>query len=358
MTKKIYNILTLGAAYGSLLGTKLIFAGHDVTMVCLPEEVKLINAQGGRVKMPVRGRNNALEIDSRNALGTIRATNSSKVDPKNYDLIALAMQEPQYRSPGVLELLNLVAISNVPVVSIMNMPPPPYLKRIPQIAAVDIDACYTDSAVWEDFDPAIFTMASPDPQAFRAPDEPANHLQVSLPTNFKVARFENEMHTAILKQLQQDIMQIRFDPDGGEKVELPVKLKVHDSVFVPLAKWAMLCTGNYRCVTSDGPRSIREAVHLDIDASRTMYDWVTAMCKTFGANDKDLVPFDKYAAAAEILVKPSSAARALFAGALNIERVDKLVQTLASSKGMQSDVLDKIVSLVDARLEQNRLEAS
>ena len=52
MTKKTYNILTLGAAYGSLLGTKLTFAGHDVTMVCLPEEVKLINAEGVRVKMP------------------------------------------------------------------------------------------------------------------------------------------------------------------------------------------------------------------------------------------------------------------------------------------------------------------
>tara|TARA_B100000686_G_scaffold343893_1_gene425525 strand:- start:107 stop:1183 length:1077 start_codon:yes stop_codon:yes gene_type:complete len=358
MTKKKYNILTLGAAYGSLLGTKLILAGHDVTMVCLPEEVKLINAEGVRVKMPVRGRNNALEIDSRNALGAIRATDPSKVDPKDYDLIALAMQEPQYRSPGVLELLNSVAISRVPVVSIMNMPPPPYLKRISEIAAVDIDACYTDPAIWEDFDPAIFTMASPDPQAFRPPDEPANYLQVSLPTNFKVARFENERHTAILTQLEEDIMQIRFDPGDGETVELPVKLKVHDSVFVPLAKWAMLSAGNYRCVTPDGPRSIREAVHSDLDASRTMYEWVTAMCKKFGADDEDLVPFDKYAAAAEILVKPSSAARALFAGALNIERVDKLVQTLALSKGMQSDVLDRIVNLVDARLEQNRLKAS
>ena len=82
MTKKTYSILTLGAAYGSLLGTKLIFAGHDVTMVCLPEEVKLINAEGVRVKMPVRGRNNVLEIHSQNALGTIRATSPSNVDPK------------------------------------------------------------------------------------------------------------------------------------------------------------------------------------------------------------------------------------------------------------------------------------
>lgn len=31
------NILILGASYGSLLGTKLLLAGHDVTLVCLPE---------------------------------------------------------------------------------------------------------------------------------------------------------------------------------------------------------------------------------------------------------------------------------------------------------------------------------
>ena len=61
---------------------------------------------------------------------------------------------------------------------------------------------------------------------------------------------------------------------GGEGIELPVKLKVHDSVFVPLAKWAMLLTGNYRCVTKDGPRSIKEAVHTNPRESHAVYDWV------------------------------------------------------------------------------------
>ena len=31
-----YNVLTFGAAYGSLLATKLLFGGHKITMVCLP----------------------------------------------------------------------------------------------------------------------------------------------------------------------------------------------------------------------------------------------------------------------------------------------------------------------------------
>jgi len=46
------------------------------------------------------------------------------------------------------------------------------------------------------------------------------------------------------------------------------------------------------------------------------------------------VPFDKYANAAQNLLKPSSAARAIDAGAPNIERVDKLVQKIAAQRGM------------------------
>jgi hypothetical protein len=71
-----------------------------------------------------------------------------------------------------------------------------------------------------------------------------------------------------------------------------------------------------------------------------------------------MVPFEKYAAAAQGLASPSSAARALFGGAPNIERVDRLVKTVAAQKGMQSRVLDEIVALVDARLELNRKKAA
>ena len=356
MVKQIYDVLIFGAAYGSLFGTKLSLAGHNVTLVCLPEEVDAINSDGVRIKIPVKDREALQEINSKSATGTMKAAGPKDVAPKDYDLVALAMQEPQYKSPNVRELLAAVAASRVPTISIMNMPPPPYLERIPEVEAVRTENCYTDFSIWRDFDPAIFTMASPDPQAFRPPDKPVNYLQVSLPTNFKVARFVSEAHTAILQQLQADIEQIRLKIGNNTQVELPVKLKLHDSVFVPLAKWAMLCTGNYRCVTSDGPVSIKEAVHLDIDASRNIYDWVTSVCKLFGAKDGDLVPFDKYAAAADILVRPSSAAKALYSGAQNIERVDKLVQTLALSKGMQSEALDTVVSRVDSILAENRIQ--
>ena len=76
---------------------------------------------------------------------------------------------------------------------------------------------------------------------------------------------------------------------GDGKIELPVKLKVHDSIFVPLAKWAMLLTGNYRCVQKDAARSIKEAVHTDIEASRSVYNWVVELCVKLGASRDDLV---------------------------------------------------------------------
>jgi hypothetical protein len=119
----------------------------------------------------------------------------------------------------------------------------------------------------------------------------------------------------------------------------------------------MLIAGNYRCVQADGVRSIQETVHSDLDASRAVYQWVGEVCRKLGAAEADLVPFEKYARAAESLTSPSSAARAVAAGAPAIERVDLLVKTLAAQLGMQSDEVDHIVELVDGRLEDNRRRA-
>ncbi|MDP1967320.1 MAG: hypothetical protein Q8K93_34535, partial [Reyranella sp.] len=205
--------------------------------------------------------------------------------------------------------------------------------------------------------PKCMTLCSPDAQAFRPPEEGPNVLQVRLPTNFKAARFESDAHTQLLRTLERDIEASRFEV-GGEVLALPVKLKVHESVFVPLAKWAMLLAGNYRCVTKDGMRTAQEAVHSDIETSRSVYNFVFDLSVKIGADPKDLVPFEKYAAAAQSLVRPASAARALSNGVPNIERADKLVQLIAKQKGLSHPVIDAGVALVDARLEANRKKAA
>ncbi|MBV9551615.1 MAG: hypothetical protein JO032_02365, partial [Alphaproteobacteria bacterium] len=305
-----YNILMMGASYGSLLAIKLLFGGHKITMVCLPNEIEAFNSDGAHVRMPIRNRSTPVDLDSRKLPGSLKAAGTGDVNVNDYDLAVLAMQEPQYRSPGVRELLDALAKAKVPCMSIMNMPPLPYLARIPGLAMEPLRACFTDPTVWDDFTPGKLTLCSPDPQAIRPPGEKINVLQVTLPTNFKVARFPDEKSTAILRQLQDEIEAIRFDTPEG-KTELPVKLRVYDSVFVPLAKWAMLLSGNYRCVTEDGMRTAQEAVHTDLATSKSVYDFVVDLCVKLGANPADLVPFEKYAAAAQSLTRPASAARAL-----------------------------------------------
>jgi len=347
----------MGASYGSLLASKLLFGGHSIHLVCLPAEADLINAEGFKVKLPVRGRKEPVLLESRKLPGKVTAGPATGVDPKRYDLVGLCMQEPQYRSPGVRELLDAVAKSRVPCMSIMNMPPLPYVKRIPGLDYAALEPAYTDPRVWDSFDPRTITLNSPDPQAIRPPDGKVNELLVTLPTNFKCARFDDEKSTAILRQLEKDVDAARFDAPEG-KIELPVKLKVYDSIFVPLAKWAMLLAGNYRCITKDGMRTAQEAVHSDIETSRSVYNFVFDLCVKLGAKPEDLVPFEKYAAAAQSLVRPASAARALQNGAPNIERADKLVQLIARQKGLSNAAIDAQVALVDERLAANRKKAA
>ena len=210
---------------------------------------------------------------------------------------------------------------------------------------------YTNAQVWERFAPGLVSLCSPDPQAFRPPGEPANVLHVGLATNFKAAAFEDEAHTQLLRELEADIDSATLD---GQDV--PVKLKVSDSLFVPLAKWSMLLTGNYRCITPQEPQSIRDAVHNNLQLSRSIYEHVDTIARRLGADPKDQVPFEKYAKAAESLLKPSSAARALANGAPFIERVDLLVKLISHQLGLANAEIDQTVHIVDQKLSETIVE--
>src|SRR5213595_1328020 len=272
-----HSVLVLGASYGSLFSTKLLMAGHGVSLVCTRPTADLINREGTVVRFPIRGRQAPVDISSKTLPGALSAMTPDQVDPRQFNLVVLGMQEAQYGASGVRELMGRIAEARVPSLAIMNMPPLTYLKRIPGLATEALEACYADPGVWKSFAPGLITLASPDPQAFRPPDQPKNVLHVGLPTNFKAARFEAEEPTALLRNLEQDIEAARFDAGDGP-IEIPVKLKVHDSLFVPLAKWPMLVAGNYRCMRHDDMIPIREAVHANIDKSRAIYGWVCKLC--------------------------------------------------------------------------------
>ncbi|HET7408652.1 MAG TPA: 2-dehydropantoate 2-reductase N-terminal domain-containing protein [Paracoccaceae bacterium] len=347
------KVLILGASYGSLLGTKMAMAGHDVTLVCRSQTAALINTDGTEVRIRLKGEDTHRSIRSALLPGRIDAAPPESVDPAAYDLVALAMQEPQYCAHAIRTLLMRVALARVPCLSIMNMPPLPYLRRIPGLNVDALVPAYTDARVWERFEPGLVTLCSPDPQAFRPPEEGPNVLHVGLPTNFKAAYFEDPRHTAILERLAADIDAVRI-----EGQDVPVKLRVHESLFVPLAKWSMLLTGNYRCILAEGALPIRDAVHGDPARSAEIYAHVDAIARALGANPEDQVPFAKYARAAESLQKPSSAARAVTAGAPVIERVDRLVQLIARQLDMPHAAIDRTVATVDAALARNRVEVA
>lgn len=343
------NILILGASYGSLLATKLLMAGHNVTLVCRRKTADLINSEGTEVRIKLRDEPTHRAIFSHDLPGKLDATTPQDVDVSRYDLVGLAMQEPQYANHTIRVLMIKIAEAKLPCLSIMNMPPLPYLKRIPALAGMDLEEAFTNAQVWERFEPGLVSLCSPDPQAFRPPEEGANVLHVGLPTNFKAATFADEAHNTLLRELEADIDAVTLD---GKDV--PVKLKVFDSLFVPLAKWSMLLTGNYRCVTPEGaPQSIREAVHGDIDLSRSIYEHVDAVARRLGADAQDQVPFEKYAKAAESLLKPSSAARAVASGAPFIERVDLLVKLVSHQLGLPNAAIDETVRTVDGRLNES-----
>lgn len=348
-----YKVLILGASYGSLLGTKLAMAGHDVDLVCRETTAALINEKGTEVRIALRGEDEHRSIRSGDLPGKIRAVTPEQAVPGDYDLIALAMQEPQYGAQGVRPLMAEIAQSGRPCLSIMNMPPLPFLKRIKGINHSALESAFSAPRVWDGFEPGLMSLCSPDPQAFRPPEEEANVLHVGLPTNFKAAAFADEAHNAMLRQMEEDIAAVTID---GKDV--PVKLRVFDSLFVPLAKWSMLLTGNYRCITNGDARPIREAVHGDLEKSRAIYSHVDAIARKLGADPADQVPFEKYANAAEGLLKPSSAARAVEAGATQIERVDRVVQKLGEAVGMPSPEIDEIVATVDAKLARNIKDAA
>jgi hypothetical protein len=349
----ILRTLILGASYGSLFSTKLLMAVHDVTLVCRRATADLINARGTEVLLPFKGESSPRRIWSKELSGRLDAKTPEMVDPSDYDLVVLAMQEPQYLHHSVRALLHAIGDARVPCLSLMNMPPLPYLKRIAAIDPVAAETAYSDARVWDRLDPSLVTLCSPDPQTRRPADEPTNVLAVNLPTNFKAATFASTVHNKILRQLAHDIDAVLLD---GKDV--PVKLRVHDSLFVPFAKWPMLLTGNYRCVTAGEPVSIREAVQSDLALSSEIYSAVESIVLRLGGRADDLVEFDKYRAATDKLIAPSSVARAIAGGATAVERVDKLVQVIGRLCGITHPAIDRAVALTDAALARTKISAA
>jgi hypothetical protein len=292
------NILILGASYGSLLATKLLMAGHHVTLVCRNKTAELINRDGTEVRIKLRDEAMHRAIFSRDLPGTLTRprppTSTFRVMIWSVLPAGTAIHQPYNPRSDGQNRRGEAALSFDHEHAAVTLS-----QTDPGTAEMDLEEAYTNALVWERFEPGLVSLCSPDPQAFRPPEEAANVLHVGLPTNFKAAAFDDEKHNQLLRELEADIDAVKLDG-----LDVPVKLKVFDSLFVPLAKWSMLLTGNYRCITLHEPQPIRDAVHSDLKLSQSIYDHVDAIARRLGADPADQVPFAKYAKAAESLSNP------------------------------------------------------
>lgn len=202
------------------------------------------------------------------------------------------------------------------------------------------------SDVWREFEPALFSLTSPDPQAIRPDPERPGLLQVTLASNFKAAPFDDVPAQKLLKSLAKDFTSL--------KPRVPVHLLAHSSVYIPLAKWPMLLTGNYRCLSESGVRTISETVTSELEQSAQVYEAVQVLLGQLGMPSKDRVAFEDYCKAARQLQRPSSVARSIVAGGKQVERTDRLILNLLRMHGLPEKPVAAIVAGIDARLIANK----
>jgi hypothetical protein len=343
------QVLILGASYGLLPGVRLALAGHQVTLVGKADEVAAMARGPLRLKLTDRHSGAPIVLEVAPGDNALLCT-PDQTDPTAADLVILAMQETQYAQADVAQLMARVAASDRPCLSIMNLPPPPFLARLGGIDPAALDGVYGSAAVWQQFAPEQITLASPDPQAVRLDPVRPGELTVTLASNFKAAPFARAADQALLERLARDWAGFK---QNGQRP--PVQLLAQQSPYVPLAKWPMLIAGNCRCLTFSGTRTIAEAVHDDPALSQRLYDTVLGLSLALGAREQDLVPFAAYAAAAKGLTRPSSLARALGAGATRVERIDLLIARLLQATGRDPALITPIVAAIEQRLAHNAM---
>ena len=356
---KPLHILVLGAAYGLLPALRIAMAGHYVTIMCRAEERHALAEHGATITFMRRdGREGHVyhmpaeekQADRLYQLGLV----GPDCDPFLYDMIFIALSEPQTAVSEISSLFSKIAIAQRPVVALLNLLPFCFLRRFAKISSHIMEPAYHAMATWDKLDPDAVTAASPDAQAVRTDFHRFDRLTVTLASNFKIAPFTQNHHQKMLLRIVQDINALK----STSGVINPVRMIAHQSVHIPLVKWPMLLTGNCRSFTLESRAvAISDAVHKDIDESRRLYDEVCAIILALGVSPKDVVPFSAYASAARSLTRPSSLARTLEQGAVAIERIDLMIRQAALSMGMVTTGIDTIVQEVEKKLRSNHIKS-
>jgi hypothetical protein len=334
-----------GASYGIVVATKLLIAGYNVACICKTEEAKLLNDKGFVINIPGY-LNRSLEIFSKNLPGKFIAIDPISVEMEQISLAFLAMQESHYEDLDISKILLFIAKNKIPCVSIMNMPPSIYLKKLQIKNYNSTKEFYKNFDMWNCFDSDFFTQCSADPQIYKPYLNKSNLFTVRLASNFRVANFDNIKCAKLICEISSKVKSSRLI-FKDKKVRVPINFNIFDSKYIPLGKWPMLITGNYRCFDNLKLKSIKDAVLENIEESRLIYNDVLNLCYLLGANINDLISFEAYLKVINKLDAPSSVARAASSGDKNFERLDKLIQFLANENKIKIHGLKKIVKNFD-----------
>jgi hypothetical protein len=345
------SVLILGANYGLLFAMRLALGGHNVDVVCREGEISALNKVGINVYLAARGGNTRTTISSKTATLNIRGISASEAESNHYDFAVLAMQEGQFANDQLYSLVKFITRKKLPVISLMNMATAPFLKTLKGGWDEKYSSIFHGGDIWQLFDQDYFSQSSPDPQAFKPHLTKPTHLQVRLASNFKLAPFPNQVANAALAELCKTANAAPCLHDGVAKPR--VNLIAVRSKYVPLAKWPMLIAGNYRCITDSAPISIKDAIFDDLAKTRSIYAQVAKLCRSLGAEDADLVPFEAYLKAAENLDKPSSVSRAAEQPGAKLERMDLLVSKLCEDHDIPLAELGGIVERLERKLVQS-----
>jgi hypothetical protein len=247
------------------------------------------------------------------------------------------MQEPQYRAAGVRELLDAVARAKVPCMSIMNMPPPPFLARIPGLDVARAARATPTRPSGTASIRSCMTLCSPDAQAFRPPDEKVNVLQVRLPTNFKAARFDPTSTRRCCDRLEADIDAARLDYRDRARSRFPSSCactnRSTSAREVGDAARRQLSLRRHRQRAQHPRRGLERRRSLALG-----YEWVIGVCVALAANRSELVSVREVAKRRRNAAEPLRQRGAPSRPECLTSSDRPLVQAIAAQKGMRHEI--------------------
>ena len=168
--------------------------------------------------------------------------------PANSIWSCSACRRPNYGAPDVRELMGRVARARKPCLAIMNMPPLPFLKRIPGLSTAHLWSLLRGSCVVGGLRTRADDAREPGSPGVSPAGSAEERPAGGTADQFQGGALRSRGTDRAAARASKPTSRRRGSHCGDGALEIPVKLKVHDSIFVPLAKWPMLIAGNYRCI--------------------------------------------------------------------------------------------------------------